>query len=378
MARGIPVSISPFFWLTAGLIGWINTFSFVGTLIWIAIIFVSILVHEFGHALTSRAFGQHPRIQLIAFGGLTYPEGPKISRFKEFIVVLNGPLFGFLLFLLGFTLLKLNVFTNTLAIATVQTFTIVNLFWTVVNLLPVLPLDGGQLLRIICESIFGVKGWKYALYGSIGVAIAIALGAFLYRQLFIGALFFLFAFQNIDTLRRTKHLSEVDRDDTIKDELRETELMIDQGRIEEAIPRLESIRARAKKGMIYIFTTEYLARLQARQGMQKEPYELLLSIQKHLSPESIIILHHLAGDMKDYHLVSKLAARTFQYEPTYEVAALNATAAATEDKVTATIGWLQAAVDAGLPNIQELTSKEPFTKLQGHPTYQKFLTRIQS
>ena len=99
----IPLKISPFFWVTAGLIGWINSMGtfhpFILTLIWIGVIFVSILIHEYGHALTSRYFGQHPRIQLVAFGGLTIPEGKRLKGWREFLVVLNGPLFGFLLFL---------------------------------------------------------------------------------------------------------------------------------------------------------------------------------------------------------------------------------------------------------------------------------------
>ncbi|MBM3191343.1 MAG: stage IV sporulation protein FB, partial [Chlamydiae bacterium] len=91
----IPIRISPMFWLTAAIIGWINSQSLIGTVIWIVIIFVSILVHEYGHALMARAFGQFPRIELVAFGGVTYPEGPAISLGKEFLVVLNGPLFSF-------------------------------------------------------------------------------------------------------------------------------------------------------------------------------------------------------------------------------------------------------------------------------------------
>src|SRR3990167_10172085 len=134
----IPVRISPFFWLTAAFIGWIQSQSLLGMLIWIAIIFVSILVHEYGHALTAKVFGQKPRIELIAFGGLTYPEGPKLSHWKEFVVVLNGPIFGFCLFLLATLLLP---YVPPPAQPMVATFQVVNLFWTIVNLLPVLPLD---------------------------------------------------------------------------------------------------------------------------------------------------------------------------------------------------------------------------------------------
>jgi len=138
----IPLKISPFFWVTAGLIGWINSagtdHTFVLTLIWIGVIFVSILVHEYGHALTSLYFGQQPRIQLIAFGGLTIPEGKRLRGWREFLVVLNGPLFGFLLFLIFLSILSTGVVENLYLLYTVKIFTWVNLFWTVVNLLPVM------------------------------------------------------------------------------------------------------------------------------------------------------------------------------------------------------------------------------------------------
>ncbi|MBS0653626.1 MAG: stage IV sporulation protein FB, partial [Verrucomicrobia bacterium] len=54
----IPISIYPTFWLFAALIGYMNSMSLIGTVIWIGIIFVSVLFHEFGHALTAWAFGQ--------------------------------------------------------------------------------------------------------------------------------------------------------------------------------------------------------------------------------------------------------------------------------------------------------------------------------
>jgi hypothetical protein len=91
----IPVSIYPTFWIVAALIGYVNSMSWMGTLIWMGIIFVSVLFHEFGHALTAVMFGKNPRIELVAFGGLTYHEGENLPFWKQFFIVLDGPLFGF-------------------------------------------------------------------------------------------------------------------------------------------------------------------------------------------------------------------------------------------------------------------------------------------
>ena len=93
----IPVAIHPLFWLLATVIGWIYSQSLPGVLIWIGIIFFSVLIHEFGHALTAVAFRQRAQIQLVALGGLTSFEGPKLRFWQQFLITFNGPLFGFFL-----------------------------------------------------------------------------------------------------------------------------------------------------------------------------------------------------------------------------------------------------------------------------------------
>src|SRR5947209_5378336 len=94
----IPVAVHPTFWLFAALVGYANSMSVLGTMVWVAIIFISILFHEFGHALTALLFGKSPRIELVAFGGVTYHEGEKLPFWKQFFIVFNGPFFGFLLY----------------------------------------------------------------------------------------------------------------------------------------------------------------------------------------------------------------------------------------------------------------------------------------
>src|SRR5438105_9521679 len=138
----IPIAIHPLFWVMVFFIGWINGGTLSLTLIWVGIIFISVLIHELGHALTAMCFRQKARIQFIALGGVTTFEGPKISYPKQFLITLNGPLFGFGLFLLATFLLPLSHSFPLLGKILKMT-QIANLFWTIVNLLPVLPLDGG-------------------------------------------------------------------------------------------------------------------------------------------------------------------------------------------------------------------------------------------
>ena len=62
----IPIAIHPFFWLLAAIIGWMNSGSFFGMLVWIGIIFFSVLIHEFGHALGLDDLYWHKRAEYFA------------------------------------------------------------------------------------------------------------------------------------------------------------------------------------------------------------------------------------------------------------------------------------------------------------------------
>lgn len=371
----IPVKISPFFFLTAALIGWINSMgskhTFALTLIWVGVIFVSILVHEYGHALTSRYFGQKPRIQLIAFGGLTYPEGKRLRGWREFLVVLNGPLFGFCLFLLALFVLSTGYFENPFVVVTFKIMAWVNLFWTLVNLLPVMPLDGGQLLRVIFESIFGAKGLKYAVFTSMLLAGLLGAAAFFIGYFLIGVIFFLFAFQNATAWKQSRVMTESDRSDEITAEMKEVEDLINSGRKEAAIPKLEEIRKKAKEGMIFNLTSQYLAMFKAERGEYKEVYDLLKPIRKYLNPEGELHLHRAAYEVEDYPLVADLAGPAFQLLPDPQIALNSARASAALSQSEAAIGWLKAAHQAGIKNLKPYLEEKVFDSLREIEDFKK-------
>ena len=367
----IPISIYPTFWLFAALIGYLNSMSLMGTLIWVAIIFVSVLFHEFGHALTAVLFGQNPRIELVALGGLTYHNGQKLAFWKQFFIVLNGPVFGFLLAVIATFLLQVPAFSKGTTASILSLTRVVNLFWTIVNLLPVMPLDGGQLLRIILEKIFGLKGFKYAILTSMFIALGISLFFFLTQGYLIGALFFLLAFQSYDTFRRTRHLSETDRDDTLREQLETIEELMQTGKKEEAFRLCHEIRSKAKKGMIYELATQYLAFLKYEKGESKDAYELLKSIREELGGDALCLLHKAAFEQKDFSLVIELAGTCFQNWPTSETALRNAYAHAQLKQPVPTVGWLQTAINEGLPQVKEVLSDPIFDPVRQDPSFQE-------
>src|SRR5438132_4296961 len=108
---GIPVLIEGWFWLSAVLLG--GGMSARGPedwkriAVWTVVMFVSILVHEMGHALAGTYFGARPGIKLHGFGGLTYLPGAHFSRSQSIVVSAAGPGAGLLL---GFLVLALVQF----------------------------------------------------------------------------------------------------------------------------------------------------------------------------------------------------------------------------------------------------------------------------
>jgi stage IV sporulation protein FB len=369
----IPIAIYPAFWIFAALIGFLNSgMSIWGTLIWVGIILVSILVHEMGHALTAILFGLKPRIELVALGGLTTHDGGKLPFWKQFLITLDGPLFGFFLFIGASLLKQLPYFSVGTVGAVVTTVQQVNLFWTILNLLPVMPLDGGQLLRIALEAIFGVKGLKYSLMAGAVIAGAASLFFFLYQAFLVGGLFFLLAYQSYDTWRQSRMLTEGDRSDEFKRLFDAAEMHVQQGRKEEALAAFESLRTQAKRGLFYSLATQYVAALKNEKGQVEEIYDLLLPLRAELSGDALCLLHKAAFEKKNHALVLELAGTCYQNQPSAELALRNAFAAAALSKTEAAVGWLQTALSEGVDNIAEILKDPALDPIRTTPAFRTF------
>ncbi len=373
--RGIPIRIHPFFWLVAALIGWMGAQSFAGMLIWMVVIVVSVLVHELGHAITAKLFGLNPQIQLIALGGVTSYEIKDVKFSKQFLITLNGPLFGLLLFGIATGLLYLQLFTHPLIIYTISVFQMINLFWTIVNLIPVLPLDGGQLLRIALEGIFGVRGFKMALFIGMLIALAISMFFLLMGRFLIGAIFFLFAFQSFDAFRKSKHLSKEDRVQDHAQKLQEGEKAYLSGNAAQAEEIFKSVREKTHHGLVYAAATHYLAVIEYEKGQKDEAYELLLSVKEDLAEEALCLLHKLAFEHQNYSLVTELSTQCFQTAPSEDVALTNAKAFALQSQAKPAGGWLQTALKMGKQNLDTILKDGAFEQVKNDPNFLHFFKK---
>jgi len=368
----IPIYIHPFFWIFAALIGFLMSQTIVGTLLWIVIIFISVLVHEMGHALTSLIFKQNPKIELVAMGGLTSYQGKKLKYYQQFLIVLMGPVFGILLFGFATLILWLNFISNPTFLATIKVMQVVNLFWSIVNLLPILPLDGGQLLRIALEAFFGIKGFKLSLLLGFIFSSILALGSFAVRYYLLGALFFLFAFQSFDMYRKSKNIKKCDRDEKLSDILVKAQMLIKKGDKQEAEKLLKDLRSKTNEGMIFVQTTHILAFLSYEKKDRKKAYEYLLSIKDKIEDDAICLLHELAFDEKNYKLVKELSASSYKLAPTKEIALKNAKTFAILGEAKPAGGWLKTASQFNQLDIDKILSENYFDKVKNDPVFKKF------
>jgi Zn-dependent protease len=224
------VRVHPLFWLVALLLG--SSGDLIQIPIWISVVFISILIHELGHAFAFRRYGIHSQIVLHFMGGLTIPESTPWgggwanvapSPNQQIVISLAGPFAGFfftavvitgVLFsggtvltstLFGFLPLPLTPvipFGGRVLGIFVSLLLWVNIFWGLINLLPVFPLDGGQVVRNILIQYDPLDGMRKSLWVSVVTGGIIALAAFLFlRSIYMAFLFGMLAFQSYQALQ---------------------------------------------------------------------------------------------------------------------------------------------------------------------------------
>jgi Zn-dependent protease len=176
---GVPVRVHPMFWVLAAFLGWdpyFNRFGFGYLLLWVVCVFISILLHEFGHVLAGRVFGTDGHILLYWFGGLAYGSSDLRKRWQRVVVYLAGPGVQLLLFLAVIAVAWFAPLDEDgAAFATLEMLVEINLFWALFNLLPIYPLDGGRVTREACEVVAPGRGAIFAMGVSTLVCAGIAL-----------------------------------------------------------------------------------------------------------------------------------------------------------------------------------------------------------
>jgi Zn-dependent protease len=242
---GFPVRVHPFFWLVGVLLGFSGGADGMWIIVWLLATFVSILIHELGHALMIRRFGREAHIVLYAMGGLAIEGRPRSddpfgnpwesyspsyspkSRTpgEQILISAAGP--GIQLLLAGLIVAAVYAtggrveidFNSLLPVPAprlggdlgrninlfylVWALLYINIFWALMNLLPVLPLDGGQISLQVLAQHDPWGGMVKALWLSVFTAGAVAVaGALVMQDMFLMILFGSLALSSFMTIQQ--------------------------------------------------------------------------------------------------------------------------------------------------------------------------------
>ncbi len=219
---GFPVRVHPLFWLVAVILGMKEPGGAPGILAWITAMFVGILVHELGHAAAMRWYGFHPWITLHGLGGAaSYNPIASASHrgsatSSQIMISAAGPVAGFLLAGVLVTALKLagqEVHVVPLGWAGIgvllaplgswpltwflESLLYISIQWGLLNLLPIYPLDGGQIAR---EAFVAASrnGLSQSLLLSVATGVMLAvISAFILKSLLLAIFFGYLAYNSL-------------------------------------------------------------------------------------------------------------------------------------------------------------------------------------
>src|SRR5580765_3650278 len=180
-----------------------------GSLVFMLLLFLCVLLHEFGHIFTARAFGvPTPYVTLLPIGGVAQLERIPEEPWEEFLIAIAGPLVNVviaagLVYLFGAELqTRAAAAVDNMGIPLVDRLASVNLVLALFNMIPAFPMDGGRVLRALLSGWLG-RARATMIAAGIGRGLALLFGAyslvnFAWLQAFLAGFIFLAAGQELE------------------------------------------------------------------------------------------------------------------------------------------------------------------------------------
>jgi stage IV sporulation protein FB len=189
---GYPVRIHPYFWLVTLFMGPLKEPA-IFSVMWVVAVLLCILLHELGHAVVMKFYGFFPAIVLYSFGGLAIPRrGPYNARrpgpWGDILIAFGGPASGFILtailvaslhYLGGCPVIVFEptwrevvpivLVPNVYLMRFLYDIFYITVWWGLVNLLPIYPLDGGQ----ISQQLFYLNNPQDAIRPSLILSVIV-------------------------------------------------------------------------------------------------------------------------------------------------------------------------------------------------------------
>jgi len=147
------------------------------------VLFASVVIHEFAHALTARRFGVATRsIALFLFGGVATLEAEPPTPLADAAVALAGPAVSAVIAALAYGALHVvdAVVPARLADAAAEILayiTFANAILAGFNLIPAYPMDGGRVLRALLWALRGNRDGATASAALVGIGFGVCFAA---------------------------------------------------------------------------------------------------------------------------------------------------------------------------------------------------------
>ncbi|MDB4624530.1 site-2 protease family protein [Rubripirellula sp.] len=245
---GIPIRVSWTFWIAAFVFGYglarlmdqVLGADSLGLLpmllVWSACLLVSIIIHELGHSLAFRRYGIESSIVLYHFGGMAIPgrsrttdhsfgglspeqniwislAGPLAQLGSGVLIVVAVKLAGYRLFVFEImpqvfklipSLVEGNAIDSPGLLILITFYIYPSILWALLNLLPVMPLDGGQVMRSVVQLSGG--NILQALWVSVIIAGAVGFYGFSNGQTYLGILFLMLGWTNFQAIQQSNRM----------------------------------------------------------------------------------------------------------------------------------------------------------------------------
>jgi len=313
--------------------------------LWVVVVLASVLLHEFGHAVAFRAYGYRPRIELHGMGGATSADTRgRLSPGRSAVITLAGPAVGITLGGLALAIERgSGPIGSDLVRFLLRILVFVNLGWGVLNLVPIIPLDGGRVMAAALDKLTGGRGEAPSYLVFALFAGALIVPALLYGLPFAAILAGFFGVQNLAAFA------------ALRDRRRDRPL---DARLDEA-ERLLSFDPAAA-------------------GSRAE--SVLLEAR---SPATRARAVAIAGGAQDllsragrYDHAATLGARIFGRAPDPRLAYGVARALAMGGRVEDALAWLNTALEAGFDDVRRLESDPGLEPLRAEPRFAAFRRRL--
>jgi Zn-dependent protease len=367
------------------------------------VVFVSVLVHELGHAVVARRLGHgETRIELHAMGGTTSYRGGEHRPGREILISLAGPFFGLLLGLGAIAWQTLAPSEDLLWSSVQRDLVWANVAWTIFNLLPILPMDGGHVFANLMAMWLGERGHRVAAVISIVLAAGLAGLAVALSYLWGAFLAVIFLMHNVRVLRAHRAASS---DEQLLERLTAIGERIKSGDSAAAIPLAREALAHATSDQVRLASAHLLtlagveaadaqAAAEGFGAMATYPgaeLEARVLLTCGRLDEAMAQLRRLSDDEREGLLArtterlfladrfddaARVAERWFA-DRQHGVAAYNAACAhARAGRADEAMTWLERAIRAGFADRQGLDSDPDLASLRELPAYRTLLAGL--